>query len=66
MEKRLVPVEKKFTEEKCLRKKEMNKKIKDLKGFMKKQTKKNAEPFSCKACEFKATSCQGLKTHVKK
>ena len=66
LEKRLDTVEKKFTEEKCVREKEMNKKIKDLEGFIKKQTKKKAEHFSCKTCEFKTTSSQGLKTHVKR
>ena len=51
-------LEKKFTDDKCVKEKEINKKIKNLEGLIKKQTKKNTVYFSC-------TSSQGLRTHIK-
>ena len=66
LKKRLEHFEKKITNEKNAKDKVIDKKIKDLEELIKKQSKKKGEQFSCTSCEFKTTSSQGLKTHIKR
>ena len=55
-----------FTDYKGGKEKEIITKIKDIKGLINKQTKKNTVHFGCTFCYFKTTSNQHLKTRVKR
>ena len=57
-------IEKKFTDDKNAKDKEINNKFKDLESMIKNQTKKKVDQLNCTECDFTTTSGQGLKTHV--